>query len=198
MSSKAQGLKTYVQNTPKYTDKLGGVEFKQGDVTTTMIQCENGETILLKLDTTLPRLCERDCTISGTKGFYCRVTGSVVLDDNKFNHELDNYEKAFKSQNDYIDYLPDDWRTITQEQINAGHGGMDYVMMKHYLHCLKEGRPMPIDIYDAVSWMSITALSEESIAKGSMPVECPDFTRGKYKTRKTVDVLDIPVVNKND
>ena len=196
MSSKSQGLKNYIKKTPKYTDRLGDVEFKQGDVTTTMIQCENGETILLKLDTTLPRLCERDCTISGTEGFYCRVTGSVVLDDKRFNHELDEYEKAFKTQEDYSEYLPDDWKTITKEQIEAGHGGMDYVMMKHYLTCLKEGRPMPIDVYDAVSWMSITALSEQSIANGSMPVECPDFTRGKYKTRKTVDVLDIPVVKK--
>ena len=53
---------------------------------------------------------------------------------------------------------------------------------------------MPIDVYDAVTWMCITALSEESIAKGSMPVECPDFTRGKYKTRKTVDTMDYPIV----
>ncbi len=194
MSSKAQGLKAYIKKTPKYADRLGDVEFKQGDVTTTMIQCENGETILLKLDTTLPRLCERDCTISGTEGFYCRVTHSVVLDDGKYNHELDEYSKAFNNQEEYDKYLPEDWKTITKEQLQAGHGGMDYVMMKHYLTCLKEGRPMPIDVYDAVSWMSITALSEQSIANGSQAVDCPDFTRGKYKTRKTVDVLDIPVI----
>ena len=196
MSSKAQGLKNYIKKTPKYKDRLGDVTFKQGDVTTTMIQCENGETILLKLDTTLPRMYERDCTISGTEGFYCRVTHSVVLDDGKYNHELDEYSKIFNNQGDYDEYLPEDWKTITKEQLETGHGGMDYVMMKHYLTCLKEGRPMPIDVYDAVSWMSITALSEQSIANGSMPVECPDFTRGKYKTRKTVDVLDIPIIKK--
>ena len=196
MSSKAQGLKHYIKKNPKYADRLGDVVFKQGDVTTTMIECENGETVLLKLDTTLPRMYERDCTISGTEGFYCSVTHSVVLDDGRYNHELDQYSKTFNNQGDYEEYLPEDWRVITKEQTEAGHGGMDYVMMKHYITCLKEGRPMPIDVYDAVSWMSITALSEQSIANGSTPVECPDFTRGKYKTRKTVDVLDIPVVKK--
>ena len=55
---------------------------------------------------------------------------------------------------------------------------------------------LPIDVYDAVTWMSVTALSEQSIALGSMPVECPDFTRGKYKTRKTVDVFEFPVIKK--
>ena len=55
---------------------------------------------------------------------------------------------------------------------------------------------MPIDVYDAVSWMSITALSEESIAKGSIPIECPDFTRGKYKNRKPLDVLPLPKIKR--
>ena len=33
-------------NNPKYKDRLGDRVFKQGDVTTTMIECENGETSL--------------------------------------------------------------------------------------------------------------------------------------------------------
>ena len=48
---------------------------------------------------------------------------------------------------------------------------------------------MEIDVYEAVTWMSVTALSEQSMAEGSVPVACPDFTRGKYKTRKTVDAF---------
>ena len=67
-------------------------------------------------------------------------------------------------------------------------------MLKHFIDCIKNKKPMPIDVYDAVAWMSITALSEESIAKGCVPVEAPDFTRGKYKTRKTVDTMEYPVI----
>ena len=196
MSSKAQGLHHYIMNTPKYADRLGDVQFAQGDVTTTMIECENGETIFLKLDTTMPRLYERGVTVNGTKGFYCQTTKSVIVETKKFDEGLNGYEKAFGNQSDYEEYLPEDWRGITQQQIAAGHGGMDYIMLKSYFRCVAEKKPMPIDIYDAAAWMSVTALSAQSIAGGSIPVECPDFTRGKYKTRKTVDVLELPVIKK--
>lgn len=187
-------MKEYIAKTPKYSERLKDVVFRQGDVTTTMIECENGETIFLKLDTTLPRLYERGLTVSGTKGFYCQTTESVILDDGKYNHESDPYKKAFFNQKEYNKYLPDDWRTITKDQIDAGHGGMDYVMLKHFFMHVKDHTPMPIDIYDAVAWMSVTALSEQSIAKGSAAVECPDFTRGKYKERKVVDVMELPSI----
>ena len=194
MSSKAQGMKHYIANNPKYSERLKDAEFKQGDVTTTMIQCENGETIFLKLDTTLPRLYERGLTASGTKGFYNQTTQSVILDN--IDHESTKYKDMFFTQENYSKYLPDDWRTITPEQLKSGHGGMDYIMLKNFFHCLKNKKPLPIDVYDAVTWMCITALSEESIAKGSMPVDCPDFTRGKYKQRKTVDVFEFPKIVK--
>ena len=196
MSSKAVGLHEYIMNNPKYKDRLGDRVFKQGDITTTMIECENGETIFLKLDTTLPRLYERGVTVSGTKGFYCQTTESVILDDGKYNHELDSYKKAFFNQEEYKEHLPDDWKTITEEQLKAGQGGMDYIMLKHFFRCVKEKTPMEIDVYEAVTWMSVTALSEQSIANGSVPVECPDFTRGKYKERKTIDCFEFPVIKK--
>lgn len=196
MSSKSRGMEEYIKKTDKYKDRLANVKFKQGDVTTTMIECENGETILLKLDTTLPHLYDRNFTVCGTEGVYCQTTQSVVLDDVKYDHEKDPIEKSFFNQKDYEEYLPEDWKGITKEQIDAGHGGMDFVMLKHFFKYIKNKEEMPIDIYDAVSWMSITTLSEESIAKGSIPIECPDFTRGKYKERKPLDVLPLPKIVK--
>jgi len=190
MSSKSAGLREYIKSTPKYAKELGDVAFAQGDVVTTMIECENGETIFLKLDTTLPRLYERGLTVSGTKGFYCQTTESVVL-DGKYHPERNRYKEAFFNQDDYNEYLPEDWKNITEEQLKTGHGGMDYIMLKHFFRSLKENKPMEIDVYEAVTWMSVTALSEQSIASGSVPVECPDFTRGKYKTRKTVDTFEV-------
>ena len=60
------------------------------------------------------------------------------------------------------------------------HGGMDKVMFDDFLRCVEEGKPMPIDVYDAASWMAVSVLSEMSIQKGGMPVEIPDFTNGKW------------------
>ena len=190
MSSRAAGMHEYIMNNPKYAKQMSDVVFAQGDVVTTMIECENGETIFLKLDTTLPRLYERGLTVSGTKGFYSQTTESVIL-DGQYNDDQTAYKDVFFNQEEYVEYLPQDWKEITAEQIKAGHGGMDYVMFKNFFRCLKEKKPMPIDVYDAVSWMCVTALSEQSIANGSVPVEFPDFTRGKYKNRKTVDVFEI-------
>jgi hypothetical protein len=38
-----------------------------------------------------------------------------------------------------------------------------------------------MDVYDAASWSVPGPLSEESLAKGSAPVQFPDFTRGKWR-----------------
>ena len=194
MSTKPIGMKAYVQSNPKYKDRLGHVEWKQGDVVTTMIECENGQTIFLKLDTTLPRLYERCVTVNGTKGFYNQTGECVILDSDNIDHGMAKYSDYFFNQKNYEKYLPDDWRTITEEQLKSGHGGMDYIMLKHFIECIRDKKPMPIDVYDAVTWMSVTALSAQSIENGNVCVECPDFTRGKYKTRKTVDVLDFPII----
>ena len=196
MSSKSRGLHEYIMKNPQYRDRLADVVFKQGDVTTTMIECENGETIFLKLDTTLPRMYDRNLTVSGTNGFYNQTVKAVVVDDENYCHEMVPYESVFFNQEKYSEYLPDDWKLITEEQTKRGHGGCDYVMLKNFFNYVEKGKPFPIDVYDAVTWMSVTALSEQSIANGSIPVECPDFTRGKYKTRKTVDVVEIPVIKK--
>ena len=57
---------------------------------------------------------------------------------------------------------------------------MDYLVVKDFVECVIENKPMPIDVYDAASWMCITPLSEKSIILGNQMVEIPDFTNGKW------------------
>ena len=192
MSSKSIGLKEYLKNSLKYS-YLDKINFKQGDVVNTLIECENGIVVRLKLDTTLPRLYDRGLTVGGTKGFYSQTTKSVII-DGEYNHETTSYKDAFFNQDKYYDYLSSDWKNITEEEKRAGHGGMDYIMLKHFINAVKNNKDMPIDVYEAAAMMSITALSEESIKKGSIPVDVPDFTRGKYKIRKIVDVVELPKI----
>jgi len=195
MSSKARGLEEYISGHEEVS-ALKGIKFKQGDVVTTMIECENGELITLKLDTTMPRYYDREITVNGTKGFYNQTLQAVVLDGDGYNHESVTRESFYKSQEKFTDYLPDDWRTITEEQRKAGHGGMDYIMLKHFFLAVADKKTMPIDVYEACAMMCVTALSEKSIAAGGAPVEVPDFTKGKYKEREIVDVLKFPSVSK--
>lgn len=194
MSSKARGMNVYIDEQEKYRDRLGGTHFAQGDVTNTLIQCENGETISLTLDTTLPHLYDRALMVEGTKGWYSQTIETVVVDGKLDDEEFIQEGKRFHNQEEYADYLPEDWKNITEAQRAAGHGGMDYVMLKHLFDDIREGREMAIDIYDAVSWMVVTALSALSIEQGSVPVDFPDFTRGKYKDRKPIDVMELPTI----
>lgn len=195
MASKARGLEEYV-NAHEEVAELKGTKWKQGDVVTTMIECENGELITLKLDTSLPRLYDREITVSGTKGYYNQTLRAVVIDGDKFNHDKNVIQDSLNSQDDYSEYLPDDWKNITEEQLKTGHGGMDYIMLKHFFRAVKNKEDMPIDVYEACAMMCVTALSEQSIASGGKPVAVPDFTNGKYRERKIVDVIPLPKIDR--
>ena len=122
----------------------------------------------------------------------------MVLLDGQFKEMFDTV-KALETygnnaKNYYDKYLPEIWASVTEETMKKGHGGMDYFEFAAFVDALREGREMPIDVYDAAAWMSIAYLTEQSIAAGGVPVEIPDFTNGAYKTRPMTDVVEIPVV----
>lgn len=75
---------------------------------------------------------------------------------------------------------------------------MDYMMLKHFFKCVAENKPMSIDVYDAVAWMSYTALSEQSIELGSMPIKCPDFTRESINTESHLTCLNFQLLKVNN
>ena len=179
----------------------------------TMITCENGELITIRLDTTLPRLYCREFVVRGTKGLYNENNNMVFLDDCEIDvntnrikysdgteskplHTFEALHYFYNNAEKYEkEYLPEIWKNVTPEILEQGHGGMDYFEFAAFADCLLNGKEMPIDVYDAAAWMSITYLSERSLKTG-MPVEIPDFTNGKYKTRPVLDVVEIPKVNK--
>ncbi len=183
-SSKSVGLKEYVKGKKEFSE-LQNTNFKQGDIFTTSINCENGELIELKLDTSTPRISGRDQVYIGTKGRYI-ANNNMVLLDGKISSE--DYKTYIDNDKEYYEYLPDMWKNISAEVLKAGHGGMDYFEILEFIRCIKTGEEMPIDVYDAASWMSISYLSEISIKENRF-VDIPDFTRGKYKDRQPKDVV---------
>ena len=195
VASKAAGMEAYIKkNSDKLENKeLKGKNFNQGDIVDTVITCENGETIRICLDTTLPRSYDRAFTVRGTNGMYSQTLNYVFIDGMEegfetLKHFTDNINNAAKYEKDY---LPDIWKNVTEEELNSGHGGMDVFEFRAFASALNNNEEMPIDVYDAAAWMCITALSAESIKKGGAPVEIPDFTRGAYKTRAPKDVLPL-------
>lgn len=195
VASKSAGMETYVEeHKDTINPELIGKKFKQGDIVHTIITCAGGETILLKLDTSLPHFYSRDFTVRGTKGFYEGTNNMVYLDQpENWDPDTANLYKTLNNMGkEYeAEYLPKVWKEITDEQIKSGHGGMDSIEFVEFAKAYREGREMPIDVYDAAAWMVVTVLSEQSIAAGGAPMPIPDFTGGKWTVREPRDVVEL-------
>ena len=189
MASKAVGINEYIREHKADCEHLKGVRFAQGDVVTTIIKCANGETVTLHLDTALPRFYCRDFTVQGTRGMY-RESGDILFLEGKSSHKMEERECGNTAKEFEDEYLSPVWKAYKDNTI-GGHGGMDWLVHQGFLDVLRRGEgEMPVDIYDAATWMAITALSEKSLLLGSMPVEMPDFTNGKWISRPRLDVED--------
>ena len=194
MASSAHGLEEYIkdQNLAEKDPTLKDLRFAQGDIVTTIIKCSGGETIVLSLDTTLPRSYDRAFTLRGTKGYYSMTTNSVYFDGMKESWSpLDCVRETLDNAKEYEDeFLPSVWKNITEEDKKRGHGGMDRICFEHFINSIQNGLPMDIDVYDAAAWMCISALSEKSIAEGGAVQSIPDFTNGKWLIREPKDVVE--------
>lgn len=184
-SSCSKGLHEYIVKEFGPDHKLSTQQFNQGDVITTVIKCANGETITLRLDTTLPRAYSRNYTIHGTKAAYFEDT-DMIFEDGKHNDAEWSPRKLWDNAKEYEEeYLHPLWQGY---DASGGHGGMDFLTFSAFIEYAKIKAEPPIDAYDAATYMAVTALSEESIAKGSAPVAMPDFTTGLwYKREKKKD-----------
>ena len=181
VASKSRGLASYMKEhiDPSHPDY--NENFKQGDIITTVITCANGETVSLELDTTLPRAAySRDFTIRGTKGMCSERTKVFYLEG--MEHGVQNNEQEiFEKYNHPL------YREYSKMEKRGDHdGGMDWLVLRAFVESVKRGTQTPIDAYDTATWMAIGPLSEMSIAKGGMPVDFPDFTRGRWLNREPV------------
>ena len=178
MASKSAGLHDFIERKRPDSD-LKDAKFNQGDIVTTIIKCAGGETIVLTLDTTLPRYYSRGLCVRGTRGFYEDVTASVFVDgDSEWTCNKGNVKDYFEKYEHPI------WDEYQKAGVQGTHDGMDWLEFDRLFDCLIQGRAPEIDVYDAAAWMCISALSEKSIAMGGMPVDVPDFTHGEWLIRK--------------
>ena len=184
-ASKARGLHEYtVARSGGTTHPSTQVRFKLGDIVTTTLACENGETILLQHDTSLPRPYSLGFRVQGTRGLWMDLNQSIHIEGRSPAHKWE----PFQAYQDEFDHPL--WRKHAKDAEGAGHGGMDYFVIHAFVGALKAKAPMPIDIFDAITWSAITPLSEQSIAEGYQTLDFPDFTRGLWKSRKPIFAFD--------
>lgn len=184
VASCSKGLHQYIAEHRGAEHPLYNAHFNQGDIVTTIIKCANGETIVLTLDTTLPRIYSRGFTVRGTKGMYCEDGHYVHMDgENEFDTLANKLNNADKYYEKYEHPL---WVEYKKNPI-GGHDGIDWLVYSAFIDSVAKNITPPIDTYDTATWMSISCLSEESIACGGKPVNIPDFTRGKWILRTEND-----------
>ncbi|MBT3292387.1 MAG: gfo/Idh/MocA family oxidoreductase, partial [Victivallales bacterium] len=92
--------------------------------------------------------------------------------------------ERYDHSNDYMEeFRHDYWRDRGEEAKKTGHGGGDYFVVSDFVEMVRHDREPFIDVYDSAAWSSLVELSKQSI-DGKKTIEMPDFTRGKWKTRK--------------
>lgn len=155
----------------------------RGNINTSIIRTEQGRTIMLQHDTTSPRVYTRIHMLNGTVASALKYPDPPRISIGSQWLDNDQMEKVTEQ------YMPEIVKRVGEmaKQV-GGHGGMDFLMTWRLIDCLRNGLPMDIDVYDAAAWSSIIPLSEESVKKGSIPLEIPDFTRGNWKTNQPYDI----------
>ena len=182
VASKAAGLNRWNLLNKGEGHDLTTYHFTEGDVVTSIIKCAHGETILLNHDCCLPRPYSRDYVIQGTKGIFKEAT------ERELRFALEGVTKSTHEYEDFGERLPEFehplWKWYQSEGVKAGHGGMDWLVLSAFAEAVMLDAEPPIDVYDTAAWMVITALSEQSVAMGGMPVPIPDFTNGEWIDRR--------------
>lgn len=183
-SSKARGLAAYVEEKAP-GNPAAKLNYKNGDITQTMINCANGETVLLTHDTHLPRPYSLGFRIDGVKGIWMDVNQSIYIDHQ--SKQDDEWEPAKPWLEKYDHPL---WKKYASDAAGAGHGGMDWFVFNAFVQAVKQKKQTPIDVYDSVTMSVIAPLSTQSLKEGNKTLEFPDFTKGKWNTRKNIFALD--------
>lgn len=189
-------MDTKAVNGPKHVEKNTGkpcTDFQNGDQTSTLIRTLNGKTMLIQHDVMTPRPYSRMFQIVGTDGYASKYPVEQILLRPSKAGEVGIDSKSVSAH----DPLPEDMKAMLLKKYTpdfvkqieekakkvGGHGGMDYIMDYRLVHCLLNGEPLDMDVYDMAEWCCIGELSRISIENGSTPVEIPDFTRGAWNKK---------------
>lgn len=203
MSSKARGMNLYAKEHLPEGHPYRERDYINGDVNSSLIQLANGESIMIKHDTDLPRPYSRINLVQGTRGIVRGFPDFVVSLEGRDQKQGTHLSYRWRSGADYYEqYDHPLWTFISEKAGNTpvaadGYKLSDEIRSGDYLEdyrliqALRNGVAPDFDVYDAASWSAVTALSEKSVANRSQAVDFPDFTRGKWKTRKRLEIMGV-------
>ncbi len=156
------------------------IKFRSTDSVTTLIQTAKGKLIDLRYDISSPRpvVSTTYYSLQGTKASYESRTDSIWIEGRS---KEDKWEPVSKYAGEFEHPM---WSQFRDQAAGTGHGGGDFFVVNEFLKTVRAGSKPPIDACDAAAWSVVIPLSGKSIAEGGAPQEIPDFTGGKWETRK--------------
>ena len=169
-----------------------------GDLNTTMIKTKLGKTIYLVHDVTSPRPGRRVGFIQGTRGcldvdpdFKIAFERNVGDGAHEWLTEIDGRSVLDVYRHPY-------WRNWLKHAVPVAardsnlhsHNDVDAMFQMRLVHCLRNGLPLPQDVYDLAAWSCICELTERSVMARSKAVDVPDFTRGAWRTTPRLPEFD--------
>jgi len=176
-ASRSTGINRYFERKFGADHRNAKQKYAQGDIVTSVIKTHKGSTIVINYDMQLPRPYDNRWMIQGTLGLYDESKESVYIEGK--SPEYHSWEPFGPYQNKYDHSL---WKNLKEEVTKMGHGGTDYIELAAFVKAVRQKTQTPIDVYDSVTMSVIIPLSEKSIADDSASIQCPYFTRGKWKT----------------
>ena len=191
MSSKSRGLSHYALKHFGPDNIYAKRQFADGDVNTSLIMTEKGVTVTLNHDTQLPRpysdsgdtkiplMVQR---LQGTEGIFFGSLEKIYIDGRSPEHKWEDTGPYYEQYDHFL------WKALGEAARSSSHGGEDYVELHQFVRAVRNKIQTPVDVYDAATWSVIVPLSEQSVASKSAAVDFPDFTRGKWRNPRPLNL----------
>ena len=191
-STPALGRKLYAKKNYPANHKWNKLDYKNGDLNTSIIKTSVGRTIMVQWDETSPRPYSRHNLIQGTKGTLAGFPTRVALEGGVEGVTKNHHSWA---QGKDLEVLYEKYDHPLYKRLGAlakkmgGHGGMDFMMRYRIIECLRKGEPLDQNMYEGCFWSAVTPLSAKSIEDGGAPQRFPDFTRGNWKSTNPLSII---------
>ncbi|MFT5049989.1 MAG: putative dehydrogenase [Chlamydiales bacterium] len=181
MSSTSRGLQDYALEHFPEDHPVRSETYELGDVNFCMIKTRLGHTITVGHDCNLPRPYSRINIVQGTRGIVQGYPDRIYIEGVSEPHQWDKLM-------DHADKFEHPLYTrLAAAAKGAGHGGMDFFEDVRLIESLNHGEAMDMDVYDGAALSVITHCTEISNGDRSRPVDIPDFTRGRWRSRPPLE-----------
>jgi len=215
MSTKAVMLNRYAALKYGEQHPYATLKMAQGDVNVTLLHTVGGKMVTLNFDTNTPHPREF-FRLQGTKGVYQtgvslpsatsrdqqaqatqppperrgRGFGAMIYIEGRTPTEH-QWEAAAPYYQEFEHPFLKSYKPKQRKVALRGHGGGSSttpVSWDRLVAALRAGKMPDWDVYDSVTSSAISPLTEKSVAGGSIPVQFPDFTKGKWRSAKLFDI----------